>query len=194
MKKNEIIWREILTQFLDKKVVSFTQKKLASRFKFSLSTVFNALKPLRGLGAVEVRGRDFRIIDFEKILMYWATRRQLEKEIIYQTFVNKNIHKIESEMPPQTIFAAYSAWRLRFPHLPADYDKVYVYTFNSREIQDRFPFDSRPANLIVWQADSFLEDYGSNLPLAQLFVDFWNLPEWYAKDFLDALREKLNFS
>jgi len=28
--------------------------------------------------------------------------------------------------------------------------------------------------------------------IAQIFVDLWNLKEWYAKDFLKAMEAKLN--
>jgi hypothetical protein len=193
MKKNEVIWRHLLTRFLDKKEIKFTQKELAENFHFSVSTVFNALRPLRGLGAVEVRGRDFRLTDFEKILVYWATHRQLKKEIVYQTYVEKPVSEIESEMVPHALFGAYSAWKFRYASTPADYDKVYVYAPEKSAILERFPKnDGQPANLIAWLADPWLKNYGHEVPLAQLFTDFWNLPEWYAKDFLNAAREKIN--
>jgi hypothetical protein len=28
-------------------------------------------------------------------------------------------------------------------------------------------------------------------PIAQIFVDLWNIREWYAKDYLDALSRRL---
>ncbi len=192
MKNNEIIWREILTQFLTKKTTQFTQKELAEKYGFSFSTVFNALKPLRSLGAVDVGGRNFRIMDYEKILTYWATHRQLDKEVIYQTYIAGGSAEIEAQMTPDVTFAAYSAWKLRYGNPPADYDKVYVYARDNRALMQRFPLvEDGQANLIVWQADPFLKQYGNTVPLAQLFVDFWNLPEWYAKDYLKAVKEKL---
>jgi len=44
MFKKEVIWREVLVQARLNKKKKFTQKELAQKFGFSLSTVFNALK------------------------------------------------------------------------------------------------------------------------------------------------------
>jgi hypothetical protein len=60
MTKKEIIWREILFQAIENKKFEFTQKELAQKYRFSLSTVFNALKVPREAGAVEGK-RGFRV-------------------------------------------------------------------------------------------------------------------------------------
>ncbi|MEW6407942.1 MAG: hypothetical protein AB1465_04595 [Patescibacteria group bacterium] len=193
MTKKEIIWRDILTQYLEKKTTKFTQKDLAQKFGFSLSTIFNSLKTPREAQIIEVSGRDFRIRDFEKFLYLWATFRTLKKDIIYSTYVKNSVFEIEANTPPNAIFGGYSAFRKKFNEAPADYDKVYVYAENLEKIKKRFPETKAKShqNLIVLQADKFLKNYGSITPLAQLFVDLWNLPEWYAKDFLNVLREKI---
>jgi hypothetical protein len=41
------------------------------------------------------------------------------------------------------------------------------------------------------KADEFLKNYGQTTTLAQTFVDLWNLSEWYAKDFLNAIKGKI---
>lgn len=192
MTKKEIIWREILNEFIEKKTYQFTQKELAQKFKISLSTVFNALKVPRASGSIEVRGRYFLLRDAEKLLHIWATFRNLAKDIIYQTHVEGNIHQIEGLIPPDVIFAAYSAYQKQFNSAPADYDKVYIYCKNIKEIKKRFPPKKGRENLIVLKPDQFLDNYGAITPLPQLYVDLWNLPEWYAKDFLQALKNKLN--
>lgn len=46
-------------------------------------------------------------------------------------------------------------------------------------------------NLIVLKADSWLAKLGKITPDVQTYVDLWNLSEWYAKDFLKALKEKM---
>lgn len=191
MLKKEIIWREILFQAIEKKKRQFTQKELAARFGFSLSTVFNALKAVRETGAIEVRGRFFTIINIEKFLTIWATFRNLGKEIIYKTHVDSPALKIEGEMPASAIYTAYSAYRLKFKEAPADYDKIYVYAKELSEIKKRFPAEKGYENLIVLRADNFLPRYGSLPPLAQIYVDFWNLKEWQAHDFLKALSKKI---
>lgn len=191
MTKKEIIWREILYQVLEKKKFKFTQKELAEKFNFSLSTVFNALKIPRTSHAVRVTGRFFEVIDKHKFLSIWATHRNLDKDIIYQTRVNLPIKKIESELPADVIPTAYTAYRFKTKDAPADYDKVYVYTKNLDQIRKRFPASQESANLIVLKQDEYLASYGQVAPLAQIFVDLWNLREWYANDFLQAMKDDI---
>ena len=191
MLKKEIIWREILYQALEKKQFRFTQKQLAQKFKFSLSTVFNALKIPRASGAIKVSGRFFAVTDTQKFLSIWGTHRNLLKDIIYQTRVNLPIKKIQAELPADTIPTAYTAYYLKFKDAPADYDKVYVYAKNLEQIKKRFPFKTGQPNLVVLKADDWLKNYGNLAPVAQIYVDLWNLSEWFAADFLKALKEKI---
>ncbi len=193
MTKKEVIWREILFQAIENKKTNFTQKELAQKYEFSLSTVFNALKVPRASGAIEASGRGFKVQDVEKFLYLWATFRNLKKDIIYQTNVSKSVQEIEGEMPPDVIFGLFSAFIKKYKEAPADYDKVYVYLEKQDldEIKNRFPPKKGYLNLIVLSADPWLKNFGKLTPDCQTFVDLWNLPEWYAKDFLNALKEKI---
>lgn len=193
MIKKEIIWREILLQATENKKTNFTQKELAQKYSFSLSTVFNALKIPRASGIIEMTGRGFEIQDTEKLLYLWATFRKFKKDIIYQTNSSKGIREIEGEMPPDVIFGAFSAYFEKYKEAPADYDKVYVYIKKGKikEIKKRFPLQKGYQNLVVLEADPWLKNFGKTTPNCQTFVDLWNLSEWYAKDFLNALREKI---
>jgi len=192
MIKKEVIWREILFQSIENKKIEFTQKELAQKYGFSLSTIFNALKIPREANIIEGK-RGFRIQDIEKFLYLWATFRKVKRDIIYQTAVKKGVFEIEGEMPPNVIFAAYSAFLKKYKQVPADYDKVYVYLEekNLKEIKNRFPPQKGYQNLIVLRSDPWLKNFGKLTPDCQTFVDLWNLPEWYAKDFLNALKEKI---
>ncbi|MFH1457267.1 MAG: hypothetical protein ABIF17_04130 [Patescibacteria group bacterium] len=190
MTKKEVIWREILYQALEKKQFKFTQKQLAQKFKFSLSTVFNALKIPRASGAIKVSGRFFQVVDTQKFLSIWGTHHNLLKNIIYQTRVDSSVQKIEGELPGNIIPTAYTAYRLKFQDAPADYDKVYVYVRDLEQIKKRFPFKKGIVNLIVLETDEFLKSYGALPPLAQIYVDLWNLSDWFAQDFLKELKEK----
>jgi len=192
MTKKEVIWREILFQGTENKKFEFTQKELSQKYGFSLSTVFNALKIPREANIIEGK-RGFRIQDIEKFLYLWATFRKIKKDIIYQTAVKKGVLEIEGEVPPNVIFAAYTAFLKKYKIAPADYDKVYVYLEekNLKEIKNRFPPQKGYQNLIVLKSDPWLKNFGELTPDCQTFVDLWNLPEWYAKDFLNALREKM---
>lgn len=193
MTKKEIIWREILFQAMENKKTEFTQKELAQKYGFSLSTVFNALNFPRNSDIIEVKGRGFNVQDVEKFLYLWATFRKLKKEIIYQTNVSKSVQTIEGEMPPGAIFGAFSAFVKKYKEAPADYDKVYIYIEQNdlKDLKARFPSKKGYPNLIVSAADPWLKTFGKITPDAQTFVDLWNLPEWYAKDFLNTLKEKI---
>ena len=193
MTKKEIIWREILEKAAKKEQLEFTQKNLALNFGFSLSTVFNALKIPRQNGAVKVKGRGFRVLDLEKFLYIWATARNLEKEKIYETYAPKSSLEIEGEMPAGIIFGAFSAYGQKYRERPAEYDKVYIYADAEtlEEIKKRFPKNKGNPNLYVLRSDPFLKKYGSITPDVQTFVDLWNLKEWFAKDYLNSLKQKL---
>ena len=193
MIKKEIIWREILFQAIENKKTDFTQKELSQKYGFSLSTVFNALKIPSQTSAIVKSGRGFRVSDVEKFLYLWATFRKLKKDIIYQTNVSKNVREIEGEMPPNIIFGAFSAFVKKYEEAPADYDKVYIYLKKGdlEELKRRFPPKKGYLNLIVLEADPWLEKFGKITPRCQTFVDLWNLAEWYAKDFLNSLKDRI---
>lgn len=193
MSKKELIWREILIQSLERKKFDFTQSELAEKLGVSLSTVFNALKIPRQSGAVRVTGRNFSVIDAEKLLYIWATQRNLLKDIIYKTNISESAQKIEGRMPEGIIFGGYSAYVARHKDAPADYAKVYVYAEDDKleEIKNRFPEKKGEANLFVLKSDPWLKRFGNIVPDVQSFVDFWNMGDWYAKDFLNALKNRL---
>lgn len=139
MNKKEIIWREILHQVVENKKTEFTQKELSSRFGFSLSNVFNSLKVPRQMGAIRVGGRSFEVQDIEKFLYLWATYRNLEKEIIYETNSDFSARETERSLHSSVIFGLYSAYSKKYKDEPADYDKVFVYSDvkKLKEIKER---------------------------------------------------------
>ena len=127
MKKKELVYREILYEVIEKKTRTMTQAELSRKLKISLSTVNNAIKPLVKMNALYIEKRCFKIIDPKKILYYWASVRNIEKDIIYKTRAEKQVKQIESEMPSHIIFTAYSGYKFKFKDVPADYSEVYVY-------------------------------------------------------------------
>ncbi|MFH1054055.1 MAG: hypothetical protein V1740_06575 [Candidatus Woesearchaeota archaeon] len=188
MRRTEEIYREILFQSVENKKRTLTQSELASGLNVSLSVVNLALKPLKRMNAISVKKRGFDIIDSKKILFYWASIRNLEKDIIYKIRVDKPVRKIESEMPSGIVYTACSAYKFFFKDVPADYSEVYVYSDDIKEIEKRFPQNSNAPNLFVLKKDKNMK----KITLAQMFVDLWNMKEWYAKDFLKALEVHLN--
>lgn len=191
MTKKEIIWRHILNESLTKKKDIFTQKNIAAEFHISTSTVFNALKIPRKIGAVEVTGRFFRIRDSEKLLLLWATQRNLKTDIIYSTHVNNSPQKIEGSMPPDITFAAFSAYKLIHGNPPTDYSIIYIYSKSIDKVKNRFPPKKGYKNLYVLKPDLYMAAGATSD--SQTFVDLWNIPQWYTKDFLQALKNKMGY-
>lgn len=191
MKKSELVYRELLRGFLEEKKAEFTQLELAGALEISLSTVNNALQPIRSMGAIKVKRRSFEVVNAKKILYYWASVRNLDRDVVYKTRAEATVSEIEKRMPPGVVFAAYTAYKFRFKDVPADYSEVYVYCSEKdlAELAKRFPLNKNPnPNLFVLR-----KDFADNeTPIAQMFVDLWNLKEWYARDFLKALEEKLD--
>jgi hypothetical protein len=190
MRKTELVLREVLYQALERKNRVLTQLGLARSLGVSLSTVNYALAPLRNMNAVAVGLRNFRVIDAKKMLYYWASIRNLRRDIIYSTRADFSVRDIESRMPDSAVYAAYSAFRFRFDSVPADYSEVYVYC--DAAVEKRFPRTSGQPNVFVLAKDPFIDRYGKITTLAQTFVDLWNLDTWYARDFLKELEARLD--
>jgi len=182
--KKERVYREILHGVLEERTRVFKQLELSRVCKLSLSTVNYALRPLERMNAVEKKRFGFTVLDPKKILLYWASIRELEKDIVYQTYVEEPVDKIESEVPANSVFTAYSAFKFRFKKIPSEYGEVVVYGV-ARDFERRFGEGSArlKPNLIVLNLDEHLLRF-KIAPIAQIFVDLWNLKSWYAKDFL----------
>ena len=188
MKRIEEVYREILFQSMEKKNNIMTQSYLAKSLGISLSVVNLALAPLRKMNSIKIKQRGFDVIDKKKILYYWASIRNIERDIIYETRAEKPVKQIESEMPADVVYGAYSAYKFKFKDVPADYSEVYVYAHDIEEIEKRFPKNNKIANLFVLKRDDNMKE----ITMAQIFVDLWNLKEWYAKDFLKSMEARLN--
>lgn len=195
MRKNEFVYRELLYQFIEKRNNRFTQLALAKNLVISISTVNNALKPLIAMGAIEIRKMSFSILDYKKLLLYWASMRNLEKDIGYKTRVETSIKNLESAMPSGVTFTAFSAYRFRFKEAAADYDEVYMYANDEavKEIKKRFKESKPPYNLFVLKSNEHLFKTAEkgNASIAQTFVDLWNMRTWYAKEFVKSLERKI---
>ena len=190
MKKIEIVYKEILCQAIEKKNYTFKQSELSKKLGFSLSTINLAVKKLEKMNAVKINKMNFKVIDTKKILYLWASIRNIEKDIIYQTRAEMPVREIEKNLPDVT-YAAYSAYKYKFRDVPADYSEVYVYADEEelKEIKKRFPQNEKNPNLFVLKKSSSL--YLKTGTTAQIFVDLWNLRQWYASDFLKALEQRI---
>ncbi len=189
MKKTELVYNYVLEQRLEKRRKNMTQAEIAKALGISLSTVNAAIGHLKKMNAVRVKLRSFDVVDAKKILYYWASIRDVEKDIIYATRVDAPVSEIEKSMPPYIVYAAYSAYKFRFKGVPADYSEVYVYLADDEvmeKIKKRFPPSKNTPNFFV------LRDGTGKMTLANIFVDLWNMKEWYAKEFLVAAERKID--
>ncbi len=190
MKNLELVYREILYNAIEKKNRTLTQSSIAKTLGISLSIVNSAVQKLSAIGAVEIKQRLFRVVDVKKILYYWASIRNLQKDIIYSTRVEMPVKEIEKQMPDDVVFGAYSAHKFLFKDVPADYSEVYVY--GDETLQERFPENKGVPNLFILKIDKTINKYGKTTTTANTFVDLWNLKEWYAKEFIKSMEERFH--
>lgn len=195
MQKIETIWHYLLWEALEKGEFRHTQKAISERFGYSLSTVNLSIKKAEAVGAIKMSGKFFTVADVKKLLYFWATHRNLSKDIIYKTWVDEPILEIEGLIPDGAIFACYTSAKEILKEPPSDYSKVYFYFAeeNLDVIKKRFPFKkSENPNLFVLKEAPWQKKYGTKTSLPNTFVDIWNLSDWYAKDFLVALERKID--
>jgi hypothetical protein len=195
MKKIETIWHYLLWEALEKGQYKHTQKDLAGDFGYSLSTINLALKKPTQIGAIRKTSRFFVLNDFKKLLYYWATNRNLAKDVVYQTFFSGSVTEAEGLVPPEAIYAGYTAGKKILGEAAADYAKLYFYIDSSKliEVKKRFPKQK------VGETEIFVLKLGPGkkinskiTTLPQTFVDIWNMADWYAKDFIKNLEEKID--
>ncbi len=194
MKNIELILRELLYRAFEKNEFSLTQSELSKKLNISLSAINLSIKKLASIGALKLSQRSFSIIDIKKILYYWASIRNLEKDVVFKIRIEASVREIERAMP-NIIFTAYTAYKERFKNVPADYSEIYLYA-DEQELEiikkriSKFKTSQLNPNLFILKKDRTLTQY-SQIPHSQIFVDLWNLKEWYAKEFLNALEVKL---
>ena len=206
MKKNQVIYRFIAQATLQNKKTKFVMRDIARTLKISPNTVSLTVKSLVNIGAVTQYGNYFSISDFNKLIDFWAVKRDISKDIIYQTYADIEESEIEKMMPSEVAFTCYSAYVLLFGNDASDYSGVYVYASDKglKEIKMRFPEKklserSKYFNITVLKPDQLLSnmiDNGatikSSVSVPQLYVDLWNTKDWYAYEFLKKLKIKID--
>ena len=101
----------------------------------------------------------------------------------------------EGLLLPTSIYAGHSAAAKHLTEPPADYTQLYFYESSEQiiDVEQRFPKnESNQPNTFVLNKYSGMDAYGQITTLAQTFVDIWNLKDWYAKDFIAKLEEKIH--
>ncbi len=203
MNKSGIVYRHILEQALANRRSKFVEREIARRLGISPDTVNNAVAPLKGIGAVAMYRRHFEVLDFKKLLLFWAVHRKLERDVIYSSYVRiKDVSEIEDKLPDSIAYTEYSAYTKNFGNDASDYSEVYVYADDAtrREIARRFPSQWKDHhNLVVLKPDPVLEKriadkklVHSSVSMPQMYVDLWNNSTWYAYEFVKKLEKRID--
>lgn len=197
MKKIETLWHHILYEALMHKQFKFTQQELAAQFSYSLSTVHHALAVPTRIGAIRKESKFFVLAHYMKLLLYWASVRNLSNNIRYSTYYEGPILTAESELPGGGIYGGYKAAKHMLGTAPADYDKIYYYYDDPEDFKRRFPPNHRrPDNIFVLSlpnGDDYIDRYPvGSTSLPHTFVDIWNMSDWFAADYIRALEEKIH--
>lgn len=199
MFKEEAVMREILCEVLygDNMI---EQKRISQSLRVSIGLVNKTVARLERIGAMSKTGRKYSVTSFKKVLMLWSSLRNLQRDILYTTRVILPVREIERDLPDGSILSAYSAFNYMFNEVPADYSEVWTYIPANilPEVRARFPPNNLPSNLYILKSDTLLLENarrfskGMNLvSVPQLYVDLWNIPSWYSKEYIALLEKKI---
>lgn len=206
MKKIQTVYRHLAEEVLKDRKRHFVMRDVARTLRISPNTVSIAAGSLGRIGAITRYEGYFSVTNFEKLLGFWAVERNLDKDIIYKTYVEEAESEIEKRMPAEVAFTCYSAYVALFGNDVSEYSGVYVYATEKGldEIKKRFPERrlserSDYTNLTVLKPDVVLEERINNgslekasVSLPQIYVDLWNNKDWYAYEFLKKLKHRVD--
>jgi len=196
MRKEERILREILTGIKEGKE-RFFQKDISKVCNVSIGLVNKVIKKLEFQGSVQRGGRGFSVIDANKILFYWATKRRIKEEVSEKYYIKSSVENIEKTLPNCVIFTAFSGWRLLTGRVPADYREVYVFVpKGSEEVMRLWLKGNKPSkgpeNLFIIYTDDehLIKNSKKNIvPVPQIFVDLYSVGGISSKYFLNDILE-----
>lgn len=196
MKKIERVWHWVLYNYLEKKEKTFTLQQVAQQLDIAISTVHHALRVPVQSGAIRKASRLFVLEDPKKLLYYWASVRNLERDMLARATTPGSVRELEGLALPGSIYAGYSAARFLLPEVPADYSTVYFYLAQEQlpAFIERFGADSATdqPTVVALAMPADMPALGSHTTLIQTFVDIWNLRDWYAREFINTLEIKIN--
>lgn len=123
--------------------------------------------------------------------------RNLKRNIAYSTYYPGSVVDAEGEVPAGGLYAGYFAARRILGEAAADYDKVYYYAEEIEDCKIRFPENKDYGDNIFVVKMKGIAEYGKRYPggvtsLPHCFVDVWNMADWYATDYIQALEEKID--
>jgi hypothetical protein len=191
LSRTELVWRHLLVAAFDQGIRRSSLTQLSAELELPVSTIHKALERPRAIGAVRGSASGLRVLDPKRLLLLWAALRDLNGDVVYATKVPMAVNEIEARLPISAIPTAYTAFvQHEGRNLIADYEKVVVYA-DGNEVRRRFPPRRGEANLLVLEPDPLMSRYGKVAPRCQVYADLFNLPDWQAQRFLEALDREL---
>jgi len=195
MFKKEWIYRELACAHLRERGAKQTGLALSRKFGISLSTVHHAMLPLRQDGIVAPLSRGFRLVSLPRLLAFWGSGRRLLREVLWQGSA-LGVREAERLAPSGAVWGGCTAYRMRYKDAPADYSTLIIYADEKMlaDIKARMAGKGN-AKLLVLKKDRFMKEHASGglCPDPQVYVDLWNMPEWYAAEFRRALEKRMGF-
>jgi DNA-binding transcriptional MocR family regulator len=193
MKKYSRALREILHRVQEQNENFMSQKSLAGACKISMDTVNRIVTRLSEFRAIEKKPFGFRVVEPKKVLLYWATTRNLTADILYSTYSPDSMEEIEQDMPEGAILTAFSGFQRKLGRALSGYDEVYVYSDRAEEIERRFPERMvERSNIFVLKSDPHLANLSKDgaASIAQIYVDLWQVGGSPADRYLLELDQK----
>ena len=86
MLKQEAVIRKILSQSLYEDDI-IDQQQISQSLNVSIGSVNKVISRLQRMGSVSKTGRRYSVTSFKKILMFWSSLRNLQRDVVYSTRV-----------------------------------------------------------------------------------------------------------
>jgi hypothetical protein len=195
--RTEQVWRHLLAGVYEhdqRQWPSITM--LAHDLDLPISTTHRALLRPGEIGAVDVsRAGGVVVRDPGKLLILWAAARQFHRDIAVRFHVPAPAGEVEAAATsPTTVLGGFGAVVAhKHGNRIADYTTVIFYgdpelTLDQCD-QPRWPWGA--TEVLVVNPDPLLARYGRVTPLAQAWVDLFNLGGWQADRFVHHLADEM---
>lgn len=193
--KTEQVWRHLLVGSLERGRFRYPSVTAVARdLDLGGSTVHRALQRPLEMGAVRVRsGRGLRVIDPYRLLFLWAGHRNLRADVVSERTVSLPAPEVEQLLPgARFVLGGFGAVVARQGgNFIAAYDRVVCYGDPADLPTALGEAPIGETTVVVLQPDRLLHRYGRVTPLAQAYVDLFNLPGWPAARFVSALTSEI---
>ena len=197
LSKTEQVWRHLIDGAHHGRRRWSSVSSLASELGLPSSTTHQALEEPRDIDILEIRGAGgLRVLDPGRLLILWAGRRRLERDVRDRIIVPTDARTVEASLNPGNVtlggFGAVVE-QLGYNNI-ADYSTVMVYAKQPVSVwMPAFEDRGTMTEVVVLEPDPLLRRYGCTTTLGQAWVDLFRTQGWQASRFVfDLIPELLN--